>query len=164
MLCSALCLDSVSRAVLVLHLSKLGTRASRLNRGLEILQLFFVQLGRTVSPLLRFHIHVLLSHYGWGQVHRIGSGSLQLTSHWNKFYHYKEGCTYWALLNFPETEWFWLQGLTDAGARNASTSGEYAYLRNPIWWAGISTCESHQLSHRNITSSQLLYSGAWRKW
>lgn len=64
MLCSALCLDSVSRAVLVLHLSKLGTRASRLNRGLEILQLFFVQLGRTVSPLLRFHIHVLLSHYG----------------------------------------------------------------------------------------------------
>lgn len=31
------------------------------------------------------------------------------------------------------------KGLTDAGARNASTSGEYAYLRNPIWWAGIST-------------------------
>ncbi|KAG1738707.1 magnesium transporter NIPA-domain-containing protein [Suillus lakei] len=31
------------------------------------------------------------------------------------------------------------KGLTDAGARNASGSEEYAYLRNPIWWAGIST-------------------------
>ncbi|KAG0707890.1 magnesium transporter NIPA-domain-containing protein [Suillus ampliporus] len=34
------------------------------------------------------------------------------------------------------------KGLTDAGARNssyASASDDYAYLRNPIWWAGIST-------------------------
>jgi len=31
------------------------------------------------------------------------------------------------------------KGLTDAGARNTSASEDYAYLRNPIWWAGIST-------------------------
>ncbi|KAJ8595568.1 DUF803-domain-containing protein [Rhizopogon salebrosus TDB-379] len=34
------------------------------------------------------------------------------------------------------------KGLTDAGARNpsyATASEDYAYLRNPIWWAGIST-------------------------
>ncbi|KAF8555483.1 DUF803-domain-containing protein [Imleria badia] len=34
------------------------------------------------------------------------------------------------------------KGLTDAGARSssyASASDDYAYLRNPTWWAGIST-------------------------
>ncbi|KAH0834720.1 magnesium transporter [Lanmaoa asiatica] len=37
-------------------------------------------------------------------------------------------------------------GLTDAGTRNssyASASDDYAYLHNPTWWAGISTCGPH---------------------
>ncbi|OCH91265.1 DUF803-domain-containing protein, partial [Obba rivulosa] len=35
------------------------------------------------------------------------------------------------------------KGLNDAGERSAysSASDNYAYLRNPIWWAGISTSE-----------------------
>ena len=35
------------------------------------------------------------------------------------------------------------QGLNDASSRSThpQASDNYAYLRNPIWWAGISTCK-----------------------
>ena len=42
---------------------------------------------------------------------------------------------------------FVCQGLNDAGDQSsyANASDNYAYLKNPIWWAGISTSESHEL-------------------
>lgn len=36
----------------------------------------------------------------------------------------------------------YIQGLNDAGERSyTNASDNYAYLKNPIWWAGMSTSE-----------------------
>jgi hypothetical protein len=61
-----------------------------------------------------------------------------------------------------------LQGLNDAARQNsnyAQASADRAYLRNPIWWAGMSTSQSPHRSSafRVLNRVPLLFSGSGRK-
>lgn len=109
-------------------------------------------------------------YHGRGQIHWPGTCCLQLSCDWYQFHHHEKGiCPLSSQTHHsPYIRSQLLQGLNDAAERNAygaQASDNLSYLKNPIWWAGMSTraFASSSSIRPNVRSSDLT-SFCWLFW
>ena len=108
--------------------------------------------GYSLSPDLSPSPLPIIIH-GRRQVCRPRSSSVRHSSHRIQFYNHKKGTQY-PVGRSPSLPSI-TQGLNEAGDRAGHTysqaSDDHAYLKNPVWWAGMSiserchTCVLHPL-------------------
>jgi hypothetical protein len=103
--------------------------------------------------------------HGRREVCRPRSSSVRHSSHRIQFYYHKKGTRY-PFLSLSDDRCLpsITQGLNEAGDRGNSysqASDDHAYLKNPVWWAGMAISERCHLCASSTNKSLMRCQWCW---